>query len=450
MYVWATLYCVGMSPCTPDMMVLTTVLSLALLTIAIAEGRATSATYCVFGALLGAGYLAKTAMLPLAPAYLAAAALALRRRKQPLRKLLPTVAILVALVAPFIVALRVHTGRWTIGESARLNYAWEVCGAPRYTHWQPAPGYIETSTHPTRRLMSAPEVFEFNTPEPQTYAPWYEPSVWYAGVRPRFRWANELTSLVTYGRYSAWLILATPGVALVLFLAASRSLGKPLFRTLAASTWLTIPPALSIAMYSAVFVDRRYVAGALAVIGIAIAAAVIPLLERGWVLRTVSVVALCTMLAFHGLVLLGSAFIGAHDLMLPAFEFSQPSQYQLAQEIRLSGLKSGDHIGYIGLSIGAYWALLDGASIVVEVPVKYCRRGGLSNDEHLDLTELDSFWRSSAATQGQALQLMRRAGATAVVADYVPQWANTQGWHRLHTKLQTPEHRDDVYIRFLN
>ncbi len=47
------------------------------------------------------------------------------------------------------------------------------------------------------------------------------------------------------------------------------------------------------------------------------------------------------------------------------------------------------------------------------------------------------------------MQLMRQAGATAVVADLVPAGVNAQGWRRLHTILDTPSGHNGIFVRFL-
>ena len=376
-YIWAALYCIGILYCSPDMLVLAIVLAIALLTVIIAEGRSTAVTYWFLGLLVGLGYLAKAAMLPMALVYLSVIAWNMRRRNECLLRLVPSVVVLIALTAPFILALRAHTGHWTFGESARLNYAWEVCGAARSTHWQGEPGDIGVPLHPTRRLMSNPTVYEFNSVPAVTYAPWYDPSVWYAGIHPRFHPANELGVLFICGRYSLFLLLATPGVVLALFFIVRGRLVQPALRAMAESAWLTVPAIVSIGMYAAVFVDRRYIAGPLAIIGMAFVAAAIPLLRRKWALHALPIAAGGTLLAFHGVIILGSVLVGAHDLVLPASWWSGPGQYELAREIRSQGLRPGDRIGYIGQPINAYWALLDRVSIVAEVPVKYERRGDL-------------------------------------------------------------------------
>jgi hypothetical protein len=118
-------------------------------------------------------------------------------------------------------------------------------------------------------------------------------------------------------------------------------------------------------------------------------------------------------------------------------------------ELRALGLRPGDHVGYIGFSFRAYWALLDQVKIVADVPVRFPRGGGLANPEEDDYSEIDAFWRSPAATRQHVLDLMKQAGARAVVADVVPSWAQTEGWVHLRSRIRMPSGRRDVYVRFL-
>jgi len=447
-FLWAALWGVRVLFCPADMIVMAIVLGLALLTLRVSEGRAAARTYLAMGALLGFGYLTKAALLPVAPVYLGVIAWNLRRRRERMTRLLPCLAALVLAAAPFIVALHVEKGYWTAGEAGRLNYAWEICGASRWTHWQGEPGDIGTPLHPVRRLLSSPALYEFNSPLPVSYAPWYDPSWWYAGVRPHLVLATEVPAIV---RGSAWmlvLLLLTPGVALALAILFWKR--KAIIAWPAASAMLALPALASMGLYALVFVDRRYIAGQLAILGLLLTAAVMPLLNTEALRRTMRAVAICTMLGFTGLFLVGSAGYGINDLLSwKSGDFTRNDEYDRAAELRALGLKPGDRIAYIGFSFRAYWALLDQAKIVADIPVRFPRRGGLANLQDDDYSEIDAFWRLPAASQQHVFDLMKKAGARAVVADVAPSWAQTAGWVRLVSRVRMPSGRHDVYVRFL-
>jgi hypothetical protein len=89
------------------------------------------------GLVLGFGYLAKAPLFPVA--FLIFVAAAARRhwdRRQFLR--FSAMVLVFALVStPFIVVLSKNQGRLTLGDSARLNWAWWINGAcPNYVFWE--------------------------------------------------------------------------------------------------------------------------------------------------------------------------------------------------------------------------------------------------------------------------------------------------------------------------
>jgi len=85
---------------------------------------------------------------------------------------------------PLVLALSVAKGRPTFGDSGRINYIEFVNQAPRSVHWQGSPAGTGTPLHPTRKIFSNPDVYEFTHPVRGSYPPWYDPSHWYEGARP--------------------------------------------------------------------------------------------------------------------------------------------------------------------------------------------------------------------------------------------------------------------------
>jgi hypothetical protein len=153
-----------------------------------------------FGGVVGLMCLAKTAMFVAAPAFLLAAAW----NGRPFRRTLAGVAIAATLwlfvTGPFVAALSVTRGRLTIGDSGALNYAWLVNPTRRFVpdeHWQGASEGNGTAIHPTRRIWTKPDVFEFAGPIRGTYPPWTDPSYWYEGLTLHFNSAAEWNTVQT-------------------------------------------------------------------------------------------------------------------------------------------------------------------------------------------------------------------------------------------------------------
>jgi hypothetical protein len=460
-FYWVELHAVQVELSSPDVLVLALVLFLALLLFRIRTHRFAWGSLALFGTMLGLAYLAKTAMLTVAPVYIGAAVLPFRRNRSTIRRVSCICLPLLALALPWVVALRLTKGYWTAGDSGKLNFAWEMCGAARWVHWQGEPGNIGKPLHPTREVMKSPAVYEFNGPiaEASTYAPWYDPAYYYAGVKPSLRaitrdgWLN----LARNARYLGWLIILAPGLGpALLFLPFVLRKGREWsqgFRNLLA---IAFPAAAVLPLYVAVFVDRRYVGGQIFVLAVLSLAAALSVVQEKWHRDLCYLASLASCLAF---VLLPCLTV----LVLLGRDFGQISstgwdQHRaIAKEVHAAGLKSGDKIGYIGLSVRAYWPSLAGLHIVSDIPVGAIRSGGeLYNQDADDPAAVNLFWRSSPGDRDRVLAGFKRAGATAVIADWIVPGADTRGWIRLHSCFGWRQgsapgavFKHEVYVRFL-
>ncbi len=96
------------------------------------------------------------------------------------------------------------------------------------------------------------------------------------------------------------------------------------------------------------------------------------------------------------------------------------------------GLRPGDRIAWIGEAINAEWARLDGAKIVAEVPVRYEHQEDLLFRWNItNKGEIDAFWQAPAAVRAQIFDLFRKEGVRFVMADRLPEGADTDGWQRV-------------------
>ncbi len=118
--------------------------------------EATRSTYLWFGVLLGLEFLARSAFAVFVPFYLLiAAALQFGRTRRfiSLKPVIVSAAATAIIVSPFLAALAVSKGRFTLGDAGKLNYGWEIDGAPRFFHWQGEPGDIGKPVHPPIRSL---------------------------------------------------------------------------------------------------------------------------------------------------------------------------------------------------------------------------------------------------------------------------------------------------------
>jgi hypothetical protein len=84
----------------------------------------------------------------------------------------------------------------------------------------------------------------------------------------------------------------------------------------------------------------------------------------------------------------------------------------VATALERHGLAGGSRIGVIGDSMHAYWAHLGRFRIVAEILPD----------------QAAWFWSQDSMKRTQHLELFRRTGAAAVIADHVPSWADKTGW----------------------
>lgn len=412
-FIWAAEFWLGPSLITPDLCVATLAFLATALLLRIRRGFASWPVFLVLGALLGLSYLAKTAMLFIAPVFLFSAFVLGRRsglslRAAVLRTLLATI-IFACFALPFIHALSVQKGRLTIGDAGRINYAEYANRATLWIHWQGEPPGTGTPAHPTRKVFSDPAIFEFATPVPGTYPPWYDPSYWYEGIRPSFDLKNQLWAM--FRTANAYLRFFSKSGALWLALAAVWLSWKKTFcwGGLAAGTWFALlPSAASLAMYELVHVEFRFVApfALLLLLGI-LAKVSFKQAATPWNVRRLPlIIALAPVLAI--------VWSAARDVTL-VVRNAPDEQWEVAQQLHDFGIAPGTQIATIGTGSGAAWAHLAGARIIAEIPDK----------------ELPRFIAADARRKRQIFELVSSLGAATVVT-WNPAVANSsEGWRAI-------------------
>src|SRR5205085_1566110 len=183
-FIWTALAMNRVARVSPDLLVSVWVYLTVGLLLRMRAGDLRWLNFVLLGLVLGVGYLTKTVMFPLAFVWLACAIFAIKPRRRIAPRIFVALLVFLFVAMPFVVALSRTEHRLTIGDSARLNYAWYVNRITPFTHWQGEPAGSGTPAHPTRQIFTAPNVYEFAAPVAGTYPPWYDPTYWYAGVTP--------------------------------------------------------------------------------------------------------------------------------------------------------------------------------------------------------------------------------------------------------------------------
>jgi len=172
---------IGLWQVTPDLAVAAAVYLIAGLLVRLRQPDPNGRRHVMLGVSPSLGYLAKAPLFPLAFAVLAIRGFSLGQRGTSLKGALIAFAAFVVTSAPYLLALSLVKGRFTLGDSGPNVYAWFVNGIYSLDHWHGAPPHVGPPKHPTRKVFDRPEAFEFATPVGGTYPPWYEPSYWWEG-----------------------------------------------------------------------------------------------------------------------------------------------------------------------------------------------------------------------------------------------------------------------------
>lgn len=434
---------IGLGNISPDMVGTAIGIFLAAILLTISSGEARLSTYIWFGLLLGLEYLTRAAFAVFVPFYLliAAAAVYLRtRRLSSLKPIVVSAAATVIMVSPFLIALTVSKGRFTVGDAGKLNYGWEIDGAARLVHWQGEPGDIGKPLHPTHKVFDHPAVYTFASPVPGSYPPWYDPSYWYAGISPHLKLGPQLYVLKRGLKGAIYLFLRSPIVLpafiLICFAGWLRWLSP---RGILAYWFLLLPSIAYLGVYTLVYIDPRYVAGSFLVIWMCILASIS--LSRSSVRRIGEYAFQAAALLFAVSFFWSSLRYPARHALSDLFHLRESERNvngMIAQRMKEAGLQPGDRIAWIGEAINAEWARIDGAKIVAEIPVRYDHQEDLLFRWNItNKAEIEAFWSAPPSVKKHVLDLFGKEGAKFVMADRIPAGVENAGWHRVFS-LNTP------------
>ena len=421
---WAGLRLTGLGwYSNADIYVMALLIAAVALLVRVRRGVAGTGEFLLFGLTLGVGYLAKTAVITVIPVFFLILVL-LRSWRD--RRLLLTVLTTVFVMAPFAAALSLAHHRFTLGDSGRINYSWQVTGmsVEGYKENQYWPG--PEVKHPLHVLLDHPRVLSYEQHLVGTLPVHSNVAWWCAGYPVRFNKDRQLMILWSNIKFSLYAFRCP---ALFLFLLCLPFGARTLVRHFGQSWFLWLPALLFAASYCPVYSDYRYLAASYALLGFALLAAC-------WHTRLPRRV---TITALYGIPLLTAVFLmgGPFRQMFPqlikeTLRKADPWGYfniEVAEHMRQQGLKPGDRVAYMGFSLGAAHVGLERAQIVATVPER------ITHDDKIwgrplvfTFPKPDEFWCSSPQMQQQVFNAFRSVGAKWVFADNVPSWADTSGW----------------------
>ena len=426
LFIWTSLSMNRVARTSPDVIVSALVFVASALLLRVRMRSAGWPAFALYGLTLGIGYLTKTFMFPLAFVFLTACLFAYGNVRRAAPRVALALLVFLCVSAPFIIAISRVKGRLTFGDTGRLNYAWHVNRATPFIHWQGEPaGAHGTPAHPSRKLFDSPAIYEFSTPVAGSYPPWYDPTYWYEGIRPRLSFSQQLKAVArnVLLAYQFLFYRFFPGAvvsALFILFYLSRRRPRRLARDVAAYGFLIAPALVASASYLLIHFEQRYFAPFVVVIGMSLFAAV-RLPATGDARRLSAALVIVTLATFA----LSLGFYSARDLysavrdLAPGHGARVDAQWQVAEELRRMGVAPGEPVASLGNTMFHAWPRLARARVVAEISTR-------TGDD------VEKFWAGDAALRREVLETFASTGARVIVAEGIPSWASgTEGWRRI-------------------
>lgn len=409
LYLWASRYWLGTALVSPDFLVAAIFCLSTAMLVRIRRGEHGWLTFALLGAILGLGYLAKAPMFPLGFVFVFAAYWLVRGAANAFTRSVVALLLFLAISLPFVAALSQDKHRLTFGDAATISYAEYVDHMPLFVHWHGEIPHTGTPVHPTRRVLADPPLFEFATPIPGSYPPWYDPSYWYEGLHAHFSLRGEFLAIFRAANEYLKMFSRSGALWCILVVAIWMTSRGGGFDHSGPPWWPVLLPALAaLAMYSLVHAETRFVTGAGMVLVLwplsrAQIAATLPRRRRTWAMPVV---------------FLAPAIAIAWSTIFDLQRLAHPEPFvawEAAKALHAMGVPAGAKVGYIGPGAEAHWAHLAGVQIIAEIP--------------------DPSWSRFAALDDEAkqavLQKFAQIGAVAVVTKHGEIASDDPDWQPL-------------------
>ena len=386
LFLWTSLVLVPVKTTGPDLLV-TVFVYLAAAVLLRLGPEAPPRGFLFFGVVLGVGYWTKAIMFPISLVFLSISILKVPKWK---RNLISLLAFSIA-AAPLLLDLSLPRGRFTFGDSGKLNYSSFVSPGGRVINWQGAPTASGVPKHPTRRIAGELPIYEFNGPVGGTYPPSYDPSYWNEGRKVTFSLRTQLTVVARHiPSVVEMLFVAQPSLtAGFLFFLFWRP--RPFLRNLMHRWDLLVVSFGIVGLYTLVHFETRFVGAFVVFLWFsAFVALRIPADGVAQQIAGFSLVALvCAMLLSLTSNLAKNMATGCPESAL--------SHVEMAQQLKLP---PGTPVAVIGQGNFAYWAHLSQVHIVAEIMG----------------TEETDFWRLPVHKRQDIYAAFRTTGAQWLIA----------------------------------
>ena len=422
---WAGLHLVNLNFDSADILVMAGTLYVAALLVRVQRNAADRKDFVLLGLVLGAGFLAKAADAVLIPVTLAL--LAALTRSVSSTGIRITAAVCTLVCVPFVGALSLAKHRFVYSDTGWVNYSLVVSGQSLEGYKDSVQPPPPAAPHPFVVRHSDPRVISFENHVTGTFPVHTDPSWWAAGYPVTVDFSRQAMVLRKGIRFTLVLLAGNPALWLLVIAALAGAARRRELR-FRQSWFLALLALAATAPYWIILVHSRYIAGPLALAGFVFIAAV-------WRVRlsaaSAKVACAAMTLAVCAAMWIELASVPFY-LAGEAFGFGAPpdrANVELVESMKRQGLRPGDRVAYIGISLGATWLALTGAQVTAIVPTRiFHDESKLGRPYDEDFAGTDGYWQSNAAQRDEVLRAFRESGAQWVLANEVPPGADVSGW----------------------
>lgn len=386
----------------------------------------------LLGLILGLGYWTKGIFMALAAALLVVATVALFSKKRKVTPIFLSFAIFILMVVPYAAGLSWSFGKFTLGESGPLNYAFHVNLLPRWTNWQGKPDGYGKPIHPTQQISEDPNIFTFGEPYHNTYPPFGNIAYWYQGYRHFWSLKYQAVGIARDLQYLVQALIPQPifyAVVLSAILMFFAVKDKKIWIGTTAAYWpFYLPAVVGVLLYIQVHLEDRYLGSFFSILCL-LPFVTIAQLRDGLSRKTQTLV----LVIMAASALLNYALVDKDVLvhMSNHYTYAENPQWKLAVALERAGLNPGDQMAVVGgPNASCTWAYFAHLRIVAEL-------GGEPFDQRHPAppdaqSPIAKFWHSSQAQQQKIVDIFRQTGAVAVIAsEKPPDIAAPVGWRHL-------------------
>lgn len=418
LFLWISLKFVTIWVVTPDMF-LTVFLYLGYALLISINRKPSKKKFFLMAIILGLAYPIKPIILWIGVFFHIGAVFATKNYKKYLATGIISLIIFFISASPLVISMSLHNKRITYAENVRLMMLWEVNQIKPYymVHWQgEALGY-GTPVHPTRKINERPTIYEFGSPVSGTYPPWYDPTYWHEGVKPKTSLSEMIKPFKVHIVDYLFIYLIMQGILIlgVFYLLAKSE--KVWLSVLKSQFYYFIPTVLTLAMISMVLPELRYLSSYVVAFWLAMYICVsinkdIP--SKGLIKRVVTYV--CVLMLFVTLAakFYKSDYCYVENLVktIQGEKYYNHVTLRVYEKLKEEGLKKGDKVAVVGHGFFSFWAHFGGQKVVAEIPTE----------------EVEYFWSLNDGEKEKVYKVFASTGAKILLTEKIPEKISKYGW----------------------